>query len=32
MNNKDYGINFFQDFPAPFTRKEQMKRALWTFV
>ena len=32
MNNKDYGINFFQDFPAPFTRKDQMKRALWTFV
>ena len=32
MSKKDYGINYFEDFPAPFTRKEQMKRALWTFV
>lgn len=32
MIKKDYGINYFEDFPAPFTRKEQMRRAVWYLV
>ena len=32
MKKKEYGINYFKDFADPFTRKEKMKRALWTFV
>lgn len=32
MKRKNYGKNYFEDFPAPYTRSEQIKRALWTFV
>lgn len=32
MSKKEYGINYMEDFPSPFTSKEKVRRGIWNFV